>query len=133
MLALVFLLVCRLIWGLDADAADTTQRIYDVVLAGKTCKAREPGQTLSCRYRVGNDLHFSIDGIGDPDTGISFLRSSSDGDYFATVGLMHGCVIVKPGNKTMPDDVSVFMSDFAFVSSKNGKVYRNWQDCRQAM
>jgi hypothetical protein len=132
-LAFVLLLVRCLTWDFSADAADTTQRIYDAVLTGKTCKARETGQILSCEYRVGSDLHFSIDGIGDPDTGISFLRSYFDGDYFATVGVMHGCVIVKHGNKTMPDNMSVYMSDFAFVSAKNGKVYRNWEDCRKAM
>jgi hypothetical protein len=131
----VLLLVCVFVTGggLHADAGDTTQSIYDAVLTGRTCKARETGQTLSCEYRVGSDLYFSIDGIGDPDTGISFLRSSFDGDYFATVGVMHGCVIVKHGKKTLPEDLSVYMRDFAFISPKNGKVYRDWQHCQQAM
>jgi hypothetical protein len=127
------MVVCAVLLACNVYAApQTRQSIYDLVLAGKNCKAGKTMQTLSCEYRVGTDLHFSIDGIGDDDTGISFLRSSFEGDYFATVGVMHGCVIVKHGNKTVPDDLSVLMSDFAFVSPKNGKVYRNWQDCRQA-
>jgi hypothetical protein len=115
----------------DYSAAQTMQSMYDLVLAGKDCKAGKTMQTLSCEYRVGTDLRFSIDGIGDPDTGISFLRSSFDGDYFATVGVMHGCVIVKHGEKTLPEYLTPSMADLAFVSPKNGKVYRTWQECKR--
>ena len=36
---------------------------YEIVLSGKVCKESST-QTLSCEYKVGKGLHFSIDGIG---------------------------------------------------------------------
>jgi hypothetical protein len=95
---------------------------FEDTVAGKRCNQNT--QTISCRYKVGKDLEFTIDGIGDPDTGISFLHSNFDGDYFATFGLRHGCVIVKHGrDPRLPPD-------FAFVSPRNGKVYKTWEDCK---
>lgn len=46
---------------------------YEDTLSGKTCT--ESRQQLNCEYKVGKDLEFSIDGIGMPDTGITFVRS----------------------------------------------------------
>src|SRR5581483_3835984 len=131
LLAFAAILACGLCENGYAAAPEKMQSIYDAVLARKTCHARGTEQALSCEYRVGNDLHFSIDGIGDPDTGITFLHSSFEGDYFASVGVMHGCVVVKHGKKTLPNPLDV-VADFAFVSPKNGKVYRNWKQCQRA-
>ena len=39
---------------------------YDIVLSGKTCKEGN-NQSLSCEYRIGIGLYFSIDGIGYPE------------------------------------------------------------------
>ena len=107
---------------------------YEIVLSGKACKTGIT-QSLSCEYRVGNGLHFSIDGIGQPDTGITFKKSSIVGDFYATYGLLHGCVIIKRGPKgiTSPNVHGPgSFTDFAFVSPKNGKVYKNWEECNSA-
>jgi hypothetical protein len=107
---------------------------YEIVLSGKACKTAIT-QSLSCEYRVGNGLHFSVDGIGQPDTGITFKKSSIVGDFYATYGLLHGCVIIKRGPKgiTSPNvHGSGSFTDFAFVSPKNGKVYKNWEECKSA-
>ena len=45
---------------------------YDIVLSGKTCK--ESGtRTIICDFRVGKDLHFTMDDIGGSWTGITFI------------------------------------------------------------
>jgi len=104
---------------------------YDIVLSGKTCKPSGT-RTITCDYRVGKDLHFTVDGIGGSWTGITFIKSDYDGDFYATYGLGHGCVVVKPGqtnwkNPGCGGPGSAF--DYAFVSSKTGKVYRDWEAC----
>ena len=62
----------------------------------------------------------------ESDAGITFMSSSFEGDYYATVGMMHGCVIVKPG-KTLSYPGALL--DFAFVSPRTGKVYTDWVSC----
>ena len=97
---------------------------YEDTLTGKTCS--ESRQQISCKYKVGRDLEFSIDGIGMPDTSFTFYRTKGlQGDYYATYGLMHGCIVVKHGG-----DSELFGRDFAFVSPKNGKVYKTWTECK---
>lgn len=97
---------------------------YEDTLSGKKCS--EHHQQLNCQYKVGKDLEFSIDGIGMPDTAITFTRTKGlQGDYYASFGLMHGCIIIKHGEKS-----KLFFKDFAFVSPKNGKVYQTWQQCQ---
>jgi len=91
---------------------------YDDTLSGKKCS--ESDQQLNCEYKVGRDLEFSIAGIGVPDTSITFTRTMGlEGEYYASFGLMHGCIIIKHGKNS-----NLFFKDFAFVSPKNGKVYR---------
>ncbi len=96
---------------------------FDVVIAGKKCAERD-SQQLDCDYRVGNDLWVTVAGIGQDDTAVTFMKASFDGDYYATFGLMHACVIVKPGKKTQA------LSDFAFISPRTGKVFRSWHECQ---
>jgi hypothetical protein len=106
---------------------------YDAVLIGKACKETQ-SQEISCEYKVGNGLHFIIDGIGGEWTGITFMKSDIDGDFYPTFGLQHGCVIVKRGKKNWKKDVDSGPGspiDYAFVSPKNGKVYRDWVACKE--
>jgi hypothetical protein len=60
-----------------------------------------------------------------PYSGITFLRSKYEGDYFGKYGLMHGCIIILHGKSS-----KLFGMDFAFVSPKSGKVYKTWEDCK---
>ena len=108
---------------------------YDEVLKGKQCSQIGDRQTLSCRFKVGMDLHISIDGIGQEDTGVTFMKSDFDGDYYATHGVLHGCVIVKRGPKSYSEESDGPGSrfDYAFISPRNGKVYRSWPECKSAM
>jgi hypothetical protein len=108
----------------SSDNRSNLNTAYEVTLSGKECK--ETQHQLNCTYKVGKDLEFSIDGIGMPDTGITFTRSKGiEGDYLAQFGLIHGCIIIKHGKNS-----KLFGKDFAFVSPKNGKVYKTWEDCK---
>lgn len=99
---------------------------YELTVKGKTCQ-ESFSQTIECDYKIGKSFHISIAGLGQSDTGVTFMKSDFYGDFYATFGLMHGCVVVKPGKKTLAlDDPSTF----AFISPKNGKVYRDWKECQ---
>ena len=97
---------------------------YDEIIKGKSCK--EWNQKINCDYKIRDDFWLSLAGIGNPDTGVTFMKSDFNGNYYGTYGVMHGCVIVKTGTKNKTKNPA----DFAFVSPKNGKVYRDWQTCQ---
>lgn len=129
---LILLLGLFLLTALPANGEMST---YELVLKGKRCQERE-NQMLDCDYRIGKTLHISIAGIGLPDTSVTFMKSDYDGDFYATMGVLHGCVIVKRGPKDSPPNVldgpgSLF--DFAFISPRSGKVYKGWQECQSGM
>ena len=96
---------------------------YEDTSKGKSCK--EYQQQLGCEFKVGKDLEFSIDAIGTSYTTITFMRVNYSGDYYVKYGLLHGCLVIGHG-KNSP----LFMQDFAFVSPKAGKVYKNWEACQ---
>ena len=112
-----------------AIGQDIVYFVYEMTMKGKKCTTSEK-QQIDCEYRVGKDFWLTISGIGMPDTAITFMSSSFEGDFYGTVGVMHGCVIVKPG-KIVLDLAAKNGVDpgFAFISPKNGKVYRTWQEC----
>ena len=110
-----------------APSVATAGPAFDLAVRGSSCKQSPQGH-LACRYVIGNDLEISITAAGEWDAGISFLRSNIRGDYFARFGVMHGCVIVAEGEVTAR--ASAGPSDYAFISPKNGRVYRTWQECK---
>jgi len=71
---------------ISTAAFSTDKSTYELVLSGKSCKESSL-QSIDCDYRVGKDLHITIAGIGQPDTGITFVKSSFDGDFYATFGM----------------------------------------------
>src|SRR4051794_33327679 len=92
---------------------------YNTVVAGTTCKQSD--ESMNCEYKVGKSLHFSIGGVGDEDAAILFLKADfENGEYYAKVGVLHGCVIVSPRVGSRPN---LTFGDLAFVSPRNGKVY----------
>jgi hypothetical protein len=115
----------------DWAAAAMAPSTYDIVLAAKACSSTKVSQSIECNYKVGKDLYFTIAGVGEPDAGVTFMKSSYDGDFYASFGIMHGCVIVKRGPKVANHEIAGpgSLMDFAFVSPRNGKVYRTWEDC----
>jgi hypothetical protein len=120
----ILIVLIGLLWLTDLPA-QAEKSVYELTLKGKQCQEKS-GQPLACEYRIGETLHISIDGIGQIDTGITFMKSDFDGDFYATVGVLHGCVIVKHGLKHIPRQNAF---DFAFISPRTGKVYTTWQEC----
>ena len=117
-------LLIGLLW-LTASPANAETSVYELTLKGKQCKESDT-QVLGCEYRIGKTLHIGIDGIGQTDTGITFMKSDIDGDFYASVGVLHGCVIVK---RNYRDHVGPLLFNITFISPRTGKVYRTWQEC----
>ena len=103
------------------------QSTYDRTLKGKTC-AEQRSQQTNCDYKIGSDFWLSIAGVGSKDAGITFMKSDFNGNYYGTVGVAHGCVIVKTGTAHTAQNPL----DLAFVSPRNGKVYQDWPSCHDA-
>ena len=119
------------------SAAAQNRPTYDAVLRGTSCKQSQPAPgeaQLDCDYHVGDGLAFVIAGVGEPDAAITVTKASGyEADYYLTFGVLHGCVIVKPGAKaTKAAFRDHVLPDMAFVSPKTGKVYTTWRDCQQA-
>lgn len=98
---------------------------FDLLTKGKECK-ESSNQQIDCNYKIGADFWLSITGIGLTDSAITLMKSDFNGSYYASYGLMHGCVIVKPGLKNK----SLLRPNLAFVSPVNGKVYKDWESCK---
>jgi hypothetical protein len=120
------LVVAALLGGAPATSGQAATT-YDYTKAGMNCAQNSAGD-MECNYHVGRSLHFGIAGVGKPDASIYFYSASFEGDYFAVMGLSHGCVVVRPGKALGQKRAA----DLAFVSPRNGKVYASWQACQSA-
>ena len=103
------------------------QTTFDLIVKGKSC-VEQRSQQIDCDYKIGTDFWLSIAAVGSRDAGITFMKSDLNGRYYGTVGVAHGCVIVKTGTGNPTRNPS----DLAFVSPKNGKVYHDWPSCQEA-
>ena len=101
-------------------ASDNT---FNAVIKGKKCH-EDRNQILSCSYKVGKTLRIDIAGIGSPNTDMVFLKSDFNGDYYGQYGTLYECIMVH----SVKDKFSV-----AFISPRNGKVYKSGQVCEYGM
>jgi hypothetical protein len=104
----------------------SAQTVFAAATTGATCTQNAAGNRI-CRYKVGR-LEISIAAVGEPDAGISVLHSDINDDYYARFAVLHGCVIVAAG-KAAPKEALAPAGDFAFISPRDGKVYKTWQEC----
>ena len=111
-----------------AAAAAAIEPPYDAVKRGARCDL-EPDGSLACRYRAGRDLEFELRRVGEPGVALRLLRSSEEGDYRADREMMGRCVFVRHGTRGREQGGSDF--SYAFVSGRNGFVYRSLRDCRR--
>lgn len=121
-------LALALVW-LALALHSPQSRTVAAVQRGASCERPNPAASLmECDYRVGRDLHFVIAGVGEEDAGFTVLRTRGyEGDYYATFGIRHACVVIKPGAK--PGETLADVTDMAFVSPKDGKIYPTWPQC----
>jgi hypothetical protein len=97
-------------------------KAYDAVIDGMSCRQHTSGR-LDCEYAVGEAARFRIEGVGQESATVHFVKVDSTGGYTAGFAPLHGCVVVRPagGREDAPS---------AFVSLRDGRVYRSWQQCR---
>jgi hypothetical protein len=107
-----------------AQKADRPNPTYDAVVKGMSCKQRQTGE-MDCEYQVGQSLRFGISGVSQPDAAVMFYKVDAADEYYAGVIALHGCVVIRPARSAGADSVA----RFAFVSPRDGKVYRDWQSC----
>jgi hypothetical protein len=82
---------------------------------------------MTCEYEIGRSLRLVIAGVGFSDASITILEVDGyDGDFYATFGIFHGCVVIKPGTKTVE---AGGLPRLAFISPATGQVYRTSQEC----
>jgi len=129
LLAALLLLPPVLPLAAQEDAASSPA--LELANSGKSCSENQSGTSVDCDFNVGQDLRFSIIGIGQPDVRIVFSNSSMDGDYYATFSVLEGCVVVKHGKKGVPSarELLKVMNDVAHVSPKDANVYKTWEEC----
>ena len=128
---IIFLLFSIWIAPCLADDSSTT---YDYVVKGKKCHESQP-QPPMCEYTVGKDLHFLIMNVGKPDAAVAFIKSSFNGDFYATFDLESGCIIVKRGKKGIKSDNFIgegSVTDNAFVCPRNGNIYKEQKECKES-
>lgn len=104
-------------------AVASGNKTYDAVVEGMSCKQQTNGR-MDCEYKVGKSLRFVVTGVGQQDVVVNFLKVNVDEDYFASVAPLHGCVVVRPAQAKADST-----SNIAFVSPRDGKIYRNWNTC----
>jgi len=112
-----------------AAVAAALEPPYEAARRGAHCNLETDG-SLGCRYRVGRDLEFALRQVGEPGVHLVLERSSEAGDYRADTEMMSRCVFIRHGERGRAAGGSEFA--YAFVSGKNGFVYRSLRDCRLA-
>ena len=117
-------LVAALLCAAPAAAQETP---YAATTRGAQCALQADG-TLTCRYRVGRDLDFTLYRVADPGLRLEIARSDPEGDYTIEPSLQSNCVFVRYGKRSMAQGGSDFV--FAVVSGRNGMVYRSLRECR---
>lgn len=101
---------------------------FNAVRESKECHASL--QSINCTYRLGDHLKFSIDGVGEIDAAVTFEFVSPESPYHARFAIKSSCVLIQ--RKLLNTPYSEAISDMAFVSLRNGKVYRTWPECKES-
>lgn len=105
-------------------ATSGTSSAYDALVDGMSCRQQTNGR-LDCTYAIGESLRLSIAGVGQEDAVITFARVDSTAGWTAGFSVLHGCVVVR---RAAARDSAAAP---AFISPKDGRVYRGWQHCAQ--
>ena len=114
---------------LCAAPAAALETPYAATSRGAQCGLQTDG-TLTCRYRVGRDLDFTLLRVAQPDVSLEILRSDPEGDYTVERELNSRCALVRYGKRGMVQGSSQYV--IAAVSGRNGMVYRSMRECRVA-
>jgi hypothetical protein len=100
------------------------EKLFERVVAGADCK-QTVNNGVTCDYKVGTKLSFSIKEAGGPGTVVGFRYSNIDEEFYAVY--YFDCIVVVPGfahPRNYDRDYGVY------VSPKNGQVYRTRKECQ---
>ena len=114
---------------LCAAPAAALETPYAATNRGAQCGLQTDGM-LTCRYRVGRDLDFTLLRVAEPNVSLEILRSDPEGDYTVERELNSRCALVRYGKRGMAISGSDYV--IAAVSGRNGMVYRSLRECRLA-
>ncbi len=112
---------------LAAAPAAALESPFEATTHGARCNL-EPTGFLTCHYRVGADLEFTLRRVAERDVRLEIQRSDPEGDYVVDPKLDGRCAVVHHGRRGLEGGGS--MTRFASVSGKNGMVYRTLRQCR---
>ena len=90
----------------------------------------EPDGVLTCHYRVGASLEFTLRRVGEPEVQLEVLRDNREGDYTLDPQRHGPCLLVRHGWSAQVGPGAEH--GYATISTVNGVVYRTLTDCRQA-
>lgn len=112
--------------------AANSESVYDATLKGKACSDRNDltSQRRDCDYKIGDGFWLSIAAVGTPMATAHFMKSDFEGKYFASFLPSSYCAMISKGKRT---GKYMDISDLAYVSLKNGKVYQNVAGCESGM
>jgi hypothetical protein len=113
-------LLILLLFSLSANAENTST--YERLVKGKSCHSGS-NQNIDCDYKIGISFWLKIIGVGEPSATVVFMKSDYQASYYATIGKMHGCVIVQQPLR------SGEILDVAFISPMSGKIYKSVDGC----
>lgn len=111
---------------LAAAPAAALQPPFEATVHGAKCNL-EPTGLLTCHYRVGADLEFTLRRVAERDVRLEIQRSDPQGDYVVDPKLEDRCAVVRHGRRGLEGGGSMTRS--ASVSGKNGMVYLSLREC----
>lgn len=98
--------------------------LFDRLKQAQKCTTAFDSGQMDCDFDLGS-LHFEIADVGAPMGGVSIYKADSYNGFHLSYGVLHGCLIIKPGF-----DTPAPLSDIAFVSLATGGVHRDWRACK---
>lgn len=127
MKSIVVALVLAVSTGAEAKS------VYEVLKSNRLCLKSQYTQQTECSFKAGYDLELTIASVGKDYAATVINKSKYDGDFYASTGLaFSSCIMVQAGanNPNYKDVESPDKS--AFISMKDGQVYKNYRACQAA-
>lgn len=96
---------------------------FDVLSKSRKCERKKYGDEATvCTYRSAPGFLLELDGVGTENVVVSVLEASMESGLFASFDSRSTCVTIRSGSKGPMGTV--------YVSTRDGRVYRNLQDCQ---
>lgn len=112
-----------------ATAAHANLEPYLAAVHGTKCDL-EPDGALTCHYRIGASLEFTLRNVGAPGVALEILRNDREGDYALDPHPSGRCYLVRHGWSARPAPGAE--RNTAVISAVNGIAYRTLRECGKA-